>query len=158
MSFLLLFILKLLKNNKFVRRITINYSAIGTLSPQSTYGRGKVSVSQYNNYMIVANLFSPDVIFSLQGATIDDYSILIQRFQFSAPWYAPNGTQTTQVTSTQVAGLDFDAGSVGNYTFTEANGETTVYAYPGEEFEAKISVIIPNRNHAEDLIKKRQLI
>jgi len=119
----------LIQNNKFVRRITINYSAIGTLSPQSTYGRGKVSVSQYNNYMIVANLFLPDVIFSLQGATIDDYSILIQRFQFSAPWYAPNGTQTTQVTPTQVAGLNFDAGSVGNYTFTEANGETTVYSW-----------------------------
>ena len=118
----------LIEYNKFIRRIDIQ-NTLTNPSILSAYGRPKVSAAQYNNFMIVANCFLADAVFRLQGSSINDYSVLIEKFTFSAPWYAPNGTQSMQVTSNEVPGLNFDSSSVGQYTYTEENGETTVYSW-----------------------------
>lgn len=116
----------LIQNNKFVRKIDITYQpGLTTTLAQ----RGKISVSQYNNFMVVANCFFPDVVFRMTGSNINNYAIYVEKFLFSAPWVAPNGTKTRQISSADIAGLNFIANTIGEYTFTEANGETTVYSW-----------------------------
>lgn len=113
----------LIQNNKFVKKVTITNNTGWTLN--SGTWEDQISAAQYNNFMVVSNIAVGDVIFRLTETN----DIVVEKFQFSAPWYAPNGTQTRQISSNEVTGLDFDAGSIGNYTYTEANGETTVYSW-----------------------------
>lgn len=110
----------LIRNNKFVKRVKFTY-----LNDGLTLGSGQISAAQYNNFMIVSNLYTTDVILRLTS----DNDITVEKFLFSAPWYAPYGTETKQVSNQEVSGLEFDAASVGNYTYTEANGTTTVYSW-----------------------------
>lgn len=87
-----------------------------------------VSWAQQNNYLVVSDDFG---IYKIQFAFLTDnaFTPTIEQFKFSAGWYAPNGTSTAQVTTAEVPGLNFDSSSIGNYTYTEANGETTVYSW-----------------------------
>lgn len=116
----------LIHNDKFVRRVTI---ANNTGYSVNHLWEDKISVAQNNNWMVVSNLYTYDVVFKLTGTNLTNYAITVDKFQFSAPWYAPNGTQTKQVTSSEISGLSFDSASIGQYTYTEANGETTVYSW-----------------------------
>lgn len=116
----------LIHNNKFVRRIKLTSPSGLTVS---YLWSNKISVAQYNNFMVVSNLYQGDVIFRLNGSTLDAYEIIVEPFEFSAPWVAPNGTQSIQVSSTEIPGLSFDSSSIGNYTYTEENGQTTVYSW-----------------------------
>lgn len=111
----------LIQNGKFIKKVKLNNQTGLSL----TFNTKHISAAQYNNFMVVANLYDVDVIFRL-SATND---INIETFTFSAPWYAPYGTQTKQISQSDVTGLDFDASSVGQYTYTEFNGETTVYSW-----------------------------
>lgn len=116
----------LINRNKFVRRIKLTAPSGLTIS---YLWSNKISVAQYNNFMVVSNLYQGDVVFRLNGNTLDTYEIYVEPFEFSAPWVAPNGTQSVQVSSTEIPGLSFDSSSIGNYTYTEENGQTTVYSW-----------------------------
>lgn len=87
-----------------------------------------VSWAQQNNYLVVSDDFG---IYKIQFVFLTDnaFTPTIEQFKFSAGWYAPNGTNTQQVTTSEVPGMNFDSSSIGNYTYTEANGETTVYSW-----------------------------
>lgn len=94
------------------------------------YGNnGKMSFAQSNNWGVLSNVFDYTVVLRLTSAPYSTPTITFEKFKFSAPWYAPNGTQTKQITSTEVTGLNFDASTIGQYTYTEFNGETTVYSW-----------------------------
>lgn len=87
-----------------------------------------ISYAQQNNYLVLAtetNVWKIQFSFNNNGT----FAPVIDLWKYSAGWYAPNGTQTTQVSSNEITGLDFDASSIGNYTYTESNGETTVYSW-----------------------------
>lgn len=87
-----------------------------------------ISYAQQNNYLVLAtetNVWKIQFSFNNDGT----FTPVIDLWKYSAGWYAPNGTQTIQVSSNEITGLDFDASSVGNYTYTESNGETTVYSW-----------------------------
>ena len=113
----------LIHKNKFVKKVTIDNQT--GLTPSYTMIDAPISAAQYNNFMVVANLYTKDVILRLTPT--DD--ITVETFQFSAPWYAPEGNKTTQVSDSDIPGLLFDASSVGQYTYTEDNGITTVYSW-----------------------------
>lgn len=87
-----------------------------------------VSWAQQNNYLIVSDDFS---IYKIQFTFGSDnaFTPTVESFKYSAGWYAPNGTSTAQVTTAEVPGMNFDASSIGGYTYTEENGETTVYSW-----------------------------
>lgn len=111
----------LIQNNKFVRRISIT-----NLTPYSVNHswEDQISVAQYNNYMVVSNLYTYDVVFKLTGTDISTYGITVDDYQFSAPWYAPNGTESIEINTTQIPGLEFNHNADGFFgtTYTEENG------------------------------------
>lgn len=113
----------LIHQNKFIKKVKIN-NQTGMSALYST-DDAPISATQYNNFMVVANLYEKDVILRLT----DTNDISVELFQFSAPWYAPEGAKTTQVSDADIVGLRFDASSVGQYTYTEDNGITTVYSW-----------------------------
>ena len=113
----------LIHKNKFVKKVDIYNST--NWSPLYPTDDAPISAAQYNNFMVVANLYPKDVILRLT----DTNDITVEPFQFSAPWYAPEGTKTMEVNNNQIAGLQFDASSIGAYTYTEENGITTVYSW-----------------------------
>lgn len=87
-----------------------------------------ISYAQQNNYLVLAtetNVWKIQFSFNNDGT----FAPVIDLWKYSAGWYAPNGTQTVQITTAEVAGMNFDASSVGQYTYTESNGETTVYSW-----------------------------
>lgn len=94
-----------------------------------TYGYRAVSYAQQNNYMLIADANN---VYKIQVSNFEtnnnSFDISCTVWQFSAGWYAPDGTQTKQVDSTQVTGLNFTASSIKNYIFAEPNGQTTVYS------------------------------
>lgn len=94
-----------------------------------TYGYRAVSYAQQNNYMLIADANN---VYKIQVSNFEtnnnSFDISCTVWQFSAGWYAPDGTQTKQVDSTQVTGLNFQANSIKNYIFAEPNGQTTVYS------------------------------
>ena len=92
------------------------------------YGRD-ACFAQSNNWGILSNVISTTFAHVIRLDQTNGYKFYAEIFKFSAPWYAPNGTQTMQVTSNEIPGLNFDSSSVGQYTYTEANGETTVYSW-----------------------------
>ena len=92
------------------------------------YGRN-ACFAQSNNWGVLSNVVSPYQTGVIRLDQTNGYKFYYEKFVFSAPWYAPNGTQTMQVSSTEITGLNFDSSSIGQYTYTEANGETTVYSW-----------------------------
>ena len=87
------------------------------------------SFAQSNNWGVLSNVLAHNYVHVIRLDQTSEYKFYAEKYTFSAPWYAPNGTNTYQVTSSEVAGLNFSSASVGNYTYTEANGETTVYSW-----------------------------
>ena len=114
----------LIQGNKFVRKITVETTGLGSASMYGSH----ISAAQYNNFMIVSNCWMTDVVLKLIGNDLNSYKIIAERFKFSAPWYAPNGTNTYSVDSNTVPGLNFTSNSIANYTYTDISGETTVYS------------------------------
>lgn len=110
----------LIQHEKFVKRVTITNTT--TWSPLSW--TKQISAAQYNNFMVVSNLYVGDVIFRLTETN----DVTVEKFQFDAPWYAPGATITSQVTDNEITGLEFDASTIENYTYTTSNGITTVYS------------------------------
>ena len=94
-----------------------------------TYGYKAVSYAQQNNYMLIADANN---VYKIQVYNFEtnnnSFDISCDLWQFSAGWYAPDGTRTASVNSSQVTGLNFQANSIANYIFTEPNGQTVVYS------------------------------
>ena len=109
----------LIHNNKFVRKITITNNTNYTVN--HTW-EDKISVAQYNNYMTVSNLYTYDVVFKLTGTDLANYGITVDDFIFSAPWYAPNGTEAKTVSSNDISGLEFNKDGLGftGYAYTDS--------------------------------------
>ena len=110
----------LIQNNKFIRRIRITNNTEYTIN--HTW-EDKISTAQYNNFMVVANLYSYDVIFKLTGTDIDTYAISVDTFQFSAPWASPTGTTSQSIGTTEIPGLEFNKNGKGftGFTYTESS-------------------------------------
>lgn len=115
----------LIENEKFVRKVNISGTGYTDIISNPWGNYGNASFAQSNNWGILSNVWNTPMILRLT----DTDDITIEPFKFSAPWYAPNGTQTIQVSSNEISGLNFDSSTVGNYTFTESNGITTVYSW-----------------------------
>lgn len=114
----------LIENEKFVRKV--NITGVRENELRYAFGKnGQASFAQSNNWGILSNVWAETIVMRLT----DTDDITTEIFQFSAPWYAPNGTQTMQVTSNEITGLSFDASTIANYTYTEHNGITTVYSW-----------------------------
>lgn len=94
----------LIQNNQFIRKISITNNT--GWSPNVF--TDTISTAQYNNFMIVSNLYIADVVIRLTGSSTAEYGITVEKFQFAAPWYAPNGTQTKTVNNGLLTGLEFN--------------------------------------------------
>lgn len=88
-----------------------------------------VSYAQQNNYMLIATdkcVYKVQFTFANTGYA---FTPIVGLWEYTAGWYAPNGTQTKEVSSSDIAGLSFDSSSIGNYIYTETNGSSTVYSW-----------------------------
>ena len=86
-----------------------------------------ITFAQQNNYAIIAtNGWSIKLTITLgQG---NAFSINTEKWNFTAGWYAPNGTQTKAVYSATAVWNKNKLGFT-SYIFTEKNGESTVWSY-----------------------------
>lgn len=119
-----------IKDNKFFGYAITSQTSPKTRIPNPNgtgYIYKPVSFSQQNNYMVLAdeyNLFKLQIDFPL-GVMTPSCEIM----RFSAGFYAPYGTKTKIVSSSDIPGLSFDSSSVGNYTYTETSGSSVVYSW-----------------------------
>lgn len=87
----------------------------------------QVSFAQQNNYMLIADNYN---VWKLQFSFgVGTFTPSLDVWRFTAGWYAPNGTQTRRVSSTDVPGLNFQSNSIENYIYTDLDGSSTVYSW-----------------------------
>lgn len=113
----------LIRNGKFVKRVAID----NTTGWSVQYTTNKpISAAQYNNFMVVSNLYLADVVLRLT----DTNDITVEPFQFSGPWASPNGTQTKTVSGTELPGLEFNKDGLGftGYAWTDDAGNSSPYS------------------------------
>lgn len=94
------------------------------VSEVGTYVYKPVAYAQQNNYMIIAdgyNTYKLQIV--INAGTITP---TLENWQYSAGWYAPNGTQTKQITASALPGLAI-SGHFYNYVFTDNSGISTMY-------------------------------
>ena len=121
----------LIRNNKCVEVLDVLDPSTNqpyNISNGYSYGLN-ASFAQSNNWGVLSNVLATNYVHVIRLDQTNGYKFYAEKFTFSAPWYAPNGTQTMQISSTEITGLNFDSSSIGQYTYTEANGETTVYSW-----------------------------
>lgn len=112
----------LIQNEKFVKRVTIT----NTTDWSPLYWVGKqISAAQYNNFMVVSNLYMGDVTFRLTNTN----DIIVEKFKYSAPWYAPGGAQTKTVSANDLPGLEFNKDGLGftAFAWTDDSGNSSPY-------------------------------
>ena len=85
------------------------------------FGAGEISYAQQNNYLLVATNKS---VYKIQIADVDgtNFTAVSEIWQFSAGWYAPEGTQTKTVDNTAVPNLSFHSNTIASYSWTESDG------------------------------------
>lgn len=116
-----------IKNKKIVYAVqdttTANITGISTSATPDT----TITFAQQNNYAIIAtNGWAIKLTITLgQG---NAFSINTEKWNFTAGWYAPNGTQTKAV-SILSAIWNKDKLGFTSYTYTEKNGQSTVWSY-----------------------------
>lgn len=103
----------------------------GPISVSAFSDDDHISYAQQNNYMIVAcDKWISKIKIELQSTvfTPEAYGITLEPFVFSGNWYAPNGTQTKAV---RIATVEWNKDKQGftSYTYTDKNGESTVWSY-----------------------------
>lgn len=134
------------KNGKVVAREVIQSSNIHPFSGVTENGvlvSKPVSYSQQNNLMIIAtesNIYK----LTISGPAVN-FVPKFEYFNFSAGWYAPYGTQTKQVTTTEIPGLSV-SGHFYPYTYTYVNGDTNVFSWTdtGLDGQANLELIAEN--------------
>ena len=115
------------KNRKIVARAAITNNV-----PLSNFVISRnTSYAQQNNYMIVADdSFIYKLTLELDDNGGNEFTINLDRFEYSGGWYAPNGTQDSAVSDTDISGLLFNEDKLGASPYTAINpdGSTTVYS------------------------------
>ena len=115
------------KNRKIVAR-----AAITNNIPESNFVISRnTSYAQQNNYMIVADdSFIYKLTLELDDNGGNEFTINLDRFEYSGGWYAPNGTKDSAVSDTDISGLLFNEDKQGATPYTASNpdGSTTVYS------------------------------
>lgn len=115
------------KNRKIVARAGITNNVPGSnfvISRNTSY-------AQQNNYMIVADdSFIYKLTLELDDNGGNEFTINLDRFEYSGGWYAPNGTTDYAVSDADITGLEFNKDKKGAspYTATNPDGSTTVYS------------------------------
>lgn len=117
-----------IKNNKIVHRQSTNPNYVsGGLDITKATRDTAITFAQQNNYAIIAtNGWTAKLTIALYGNT---FSMSLEKWLFTGGWYAPSGVRTKAVTATEIAGLQFNKDGIGftPYTFTDINGESTVF-------------------------------
>lgn len=131
-DFILLSILD--ANNITAYRIK-NNEIIGARNISSGAGRWLPSLdlktikyAQQNNYMIISSSTGDIKITVELNETIWTFSAYVEPWKFTAGWYAPNGTQSKAVNIPNAIWNKDELGFT-NYTYTDKNGESTVWSY-----------------------------
>lgn len=86
-----------------------------------------IKYAQQNNYMVVTSK-TGDLKITINIIDENNFSISDEPWIFTAGWYAPNGTQTKAVS---ILGALWNKDKLGftSYTYTEKNGQSTVWSY-----------------------------
>lgn len=137
-----------IRNGRVIAEITLPSTNIHPFSgflENGAFISKQISYSQQNNYMIIAtesNIYKLTI--TING---DGFTPVFEYFKFSAGWYAPYGTQTKKVTTTEIPGLNI-SGHFSSYTFTYSNGDTNVFSWTdtgldGAESLYLIAEVIP---------------
>lgn len=90
-----------------------------------------VSFTQQNNYAIVGTEGKTFILKMTLNPNGADFVPDLSPWGFTAGWYAPYGTSTKTVGTTQVPGLEFNYDTKGfqPYIYTAGNGSSTTYSY-----------------------------
>lgn len=117
----------LIENEKYVRQVNITGEYI-TMAPNiNAFGNlGHASFAQSNNWGVLSNVWRDPVVLRLT----DTDDITVEKFEFTAPWYAPNGTQSKTVSASEVSGLQFNADGLGftAFAWTDDGGISSPYS------------------------------
>lgn len=121
-----------IKDDVIVSRATVSVLSYpttkATIDTLGTYIYRPVSFAQQNNYMLIAdgnNVYKLQIALSQNDFT---FTPTLEVWKFSAGWYAPNGTQTKQVSTINNQLLKFDSASVHPYVYTDNIPVTTKYS------------------------------
>lgn len=89
--------------------------------------KNTIKYAQQNNYLVVSSK-TGDIKITITLLTGDNFSLQAELWTFTAGWYAPNGTNTKAVT---ISGAIWNKDKLGftSYTYTNRNGESTVWSY-----------------------------
>lgn len=131
----------LIENEKFVRKVSFTDKDNPLLDMSGVnrpYGT-KASLAQSNNWAVVSGVWDTDKIIRLTNT--DD--ITVEEFKFTAPWYAPNGTQSITVTDADIAGLEFnhDGNGFTHFAWTDDSGISSPYSLIDTGLDGDISPI-----------------
>lgn len=94
----------LIENEKYVRQVNISGTNYTDDITKPFGNLGHASFAQSNNWGILSNVWNEPVVLRLTDT--DDISV--EEFKFTAPWYAPNGTQSKTVTTADIPNLEFN--------------------------------------------------
>lgn len=124
--------------------LATNIHPFNGILKSGTWVSNPVSYSQQNNFMIIAtesNIYKLTIAYG----SGDNFVPKFEYFNFSAGWYAPYGTQTKQVTTTEVPGLSVN-GHFYPYTYTYVNGDTNVFSWTdtGLDGQTNLELIAEN--------------
>lgn len=113
-----------IKNSKIVA-----YYELGALYSYVT--NYDVSFAQQNNYAIIGTEGQTFVLKMTLNPNGVDFVPALTPWNFTAGWYAPYGTQTKTVSTTQIPGVEFNHDTKGfqPYTYTASDGSSTIYSY-----------------------------
>lgn len=123
-----------IKDGKVVSKYTLSVEGYPKTGVElsglaGVYSYRPVSYTQQSNYMLIADGYN---VWKLTVGGLnnsdDTFEMSCDVWKFTAGWYAPEGTRTKSVSSSDVAGLSFSASTIKNYIFTESSGETVVYS------------------------------
>lgn len=90
-----------------------------------------ISYAQQNNYLIIADRYSVwkiNLEFPTNVLSQYYFTANIEIWQYSAGWYAPNGTQTKRVDNQEITGLSI-SGQFTSDTYVDNIGSSVVYSY-----------------------------
>jgi hypothetical protein len=118
----------LIENEKFVRTVKFtdkDNQALDMSGIYFPYGKA-ASFAQSNNWAVLSGVWLQDKIIRLT----DTNDITVEEFKFSAPWYAPGGSQSKTVSATDLPGLEFNKDGLGftNFAWTDASGNSSPYS------------------------------
>lgn len=119
-------------NTEFIRiknSEIVGYYELGALYSYVT--NYDVSFAQQNNYAIVGTEGKTFVLKMTLNPNGVDFVPVLSTWDFTAGWYAPYGTQTKTVSTTQIPGVEFNHDTKGfqPYTYTAGDGSSTIYSY-----------------------------